>query len=136
MHRHMASPYCPGPEQSNGRVLASRQIVIMLAVPLVTKKAAMAEWLRRLTRNQLGTPRAGSSPVRCESIFCLRPVCALHARADAPQAAKNAQHFASVAWWRLALRLALRGGEWLPKRASRVCTGAPHACCVYGRHLR
>ena len=24
----------------------------------------MAEWLRRLTRNQMGSPRAGSSPAR------------------------------------------------------------------------
>ena len=41
------------------------------------KKAAMAEWLRRLTRNQLGTPRAGSSPVRCECIFWPNPLLVL-----------------------------------------------------------
>ena len=28
--------------------------------------ADVAEWLRRLTRNQLGSPRAGSSPAVCE----------------------------------------------------------------------
>ncbi len=26
----------------------------------------MAEWLRRLTRNQMGSPRAGSNPAGCE----------------------------------------------------------------------
>ena len=29
----------------------------------------MSEWLRRLTRNQLGSARVGSNPARCES-FC------------------------------------------------------------------
>ena len=28
--------------------------------------AAVAEWLRRLTRNQMGSARAGSNPARCE----------------------------------------------------------------------
>ena len=27
-------------------------------------QVAMAEWLRRLTRNQMGSPRAGSNPAR------------------------------------------------------------------------
>ena len=31
--------------------------------------AVVAEWLRRLTRNQLGSPRTGSNPVDCEG-FC------------------------------------------------------------------
>ncbi|KRZ15810.1 hypothetical protein T11_5432 [Trichinella zimbabwensis] len=30
--------------------------------------AAVAEWLRRLTRNQLGSARTGSNPVCCEFI--------------------------------------------------------------------
>ena len=29
--------------------------------------AIVAEWLRRLTRNQLGSPRAGSSPADCDN---------------------------------------------------------------------
>ena len=33
--------------------------------------AAMAEWLRRLTRNQMGSPRTGSNPVGCELFFTL-----------------------------------------------------------------
>ena len=32
--------------------------------------AAMAEWLRRWTRNPMGFPRAGSNPARSEFIFC------------------------------------------------------------------
>ena len=31
----------------------------------------MAEWLRRLTRNQMGSPRTGSNPVGCEFFFML-----------------------------------------------------------------
>ena len=31
--------------------------------------AVVAEWLRRLTRNQLGSPRTGSNPVGCEILF-------------------------------------------------------------------
>jgi hypothetical protein len=31
--------------------------------------AAMAEWLRRLIRNQLGFSRAGSNPARSEFFF-------------------------------------------------------------------
>ena len=38
-------------------------IVIMTA-------ALLAEWLRRLTRNQLGASRVGSSPAEC-AFFCL-----------------------------------------------------------------
>ncbi|KRY01732.1 hypothetical protein T4E_10445 [Trichinella pseudospiralis] len=33
------------------------------------RRAAVAEWLRRLTRNQLGSARTGSNPVCCEFIF-------------------------------------------------------------------
>ena len=31
----------------------------------------MAEWLRRLTRNQMGYARAGSNPARSVNIFLL-----------------------------------------------------------------
>ena len=31
----------------------------------------MAEWLRRLTRNQLGSPRVGSNPIHCVFFFFL-----------------------------------------------------------------
>ena len=43
---------------------------ILAKEPLVNErtgqnvKVAMAEWLRRLTRNQMGSPRVGSSPAR------------------------------------------------------------------------
>ena len=33
------------------------------------KQAVMAEWLRRLTRNQMGSSRAGSNPADCEKFF-------------------------------------------------------------------
>ena len=33
----------------------------------------MAEWLRRLTRNQLGSSRAGSNPARVASNFDFHP---------------------------------------------------------------
>ena len=32
-------------------------------------KAVVAEWLRRLTRNQLGSARTGSNPVHCGILF-------------------------------------------------------------------
>ena len=32
----------------------------------------MAERLRRLTRNQMGSARAGSNPAGCEAMFCSR----------------------------------------------------------------
>ena len=37
------------------------------------RHAVMSEWLRRLTRNQLGSARAGSNPARCEQ-FCTATV--------------------------------------------------------------
>ena len=36
--------------------------------------AAMAEWLRRLTRNQMGFPRAGSNPARSDRVLNPRPL--------------------------------------------------------------
>ena len=38
------------------------------------KSAAMSEWLRRLTRNQLGSARVGSNPARCESFAEVRVI--------------------------------------------------------------
>ena len=32
-------------------------------------EAVMAEWLRRLTRNQMGFPRAGSNPAHSEGVL-------------------------------------------------------------------
>ena len=34
-----------------------------------TRQAAMAEWLRRLTRNQMGSSRVGSNPTRSEELL-------------------------------------------------------------------
>ena len=34
--------------------------------------AAMAEWLRRLTRNQMGSSRVGSNPTRSETRMLVR----------------------------------------------------------------
>ena len=34
----------------------------------------MAEWLRRLTRNQMGFPRAGSNPARSGRVLNPRPL--------------------------------------------------------------
>ena len=33
------------------------------------RQAAMAEWLRRLTRNQMGSSRVGSNPTRSGEFF-------------------------------------------------------------------
>ena len=35
----------------------------------ISHEAVMAEWLRRLTRNQMGYSRAGSNPARSESFL-------------------------------------------------------------------
>ena len=35
-------------------------------LPPLANRAAMAEWLRRLTRNQMGSSRVGSNPTRSE----------------------------------------------------------------------
>ena len=35
-------------------------------LPPHAHRAAMAEWLRRLTRNQMGSSRVGSNPTRSE----------------------------------------------------------------------
>ena len=37
----------------------------------------MAEWLRRLTRNQMGFPRAGSNPAYSEGVLNPGPLCAV-----------------------------------------------------------
>ena len=34
---------------------------------LTPTQAVMSEWLRRLTRNQLGSSRAGSNPAYCDT---------------------------------------------------------------------
>uniref|UniRef100_A0A0K0CYM3 EB domain-containing protein n=1 Tax=Angiostrongylus cantonensis TaxID=6313 RepID=A0A0K0CYM3_ANGCA len=44
----------------------NRQHLMHLKWTLEKKSAAMFEWLRRLTRNQLGSDREGSNPARCE----------------------------------------------------------------------
>ena len=36
------------------------------------RQAAMAEWLRRLTRNQMGSSRVGSNPTRSVVLLYLR----------------------------------------------------------------
>ena len=38
-------------------------------LPTKVRGAVVAEWLRRLTRNQMGSPRTGSNPVGCEFFF-------------------------------------------------------------------
>ena len=38
----------------------------MLYIQSSISQAVMAEWLRRLTRNQMGSSRAGSNPADCE----------------------------------------------------------------------
>ena len=50
----------------------------------VINRAVVAEWLRRLTRNQLGSARAGSNPADCEFLFvfcnavCCVPVASVN----------------------------------------------------------
>ena len=36
---------------------------------MLPSTAAMAEWLRRLTRNQMGSSRVGSNPTRSDDSF-------------------------------------------------------------------
>ena len=40
-----------------------------LSIP--SSLAAMAEWLRRLTRNQMGSSRVGSNPTRSVELSCV-----------------------------------------------------------------
>ena len=40
-----------------------------MAINFVHCQAAMAEWLRRLTRNQMGSTRVGSNPTRSALVF-------------------------------------------------------------------
>ena len=42
---------------------------ILLHWTSLYQQAVVAEWLRRLTRNQLGSARAGSNPADCELLF-------------------------------------------------------------------
>ena len=42
------------------------QIQIFISVEI---SALMAEWLRRVIRNHLGSSRAGSNPVQCDRFF-------------------------------------------------------------------
>ena len=42
-----------------------------LSIP--SSLAAMAEWLRRLTRNQMGSSRVGSNPTRSVDASCIPP---------------------------------------------------------------
>ena len=46
--------------------------------------AVVAEWLRRLTRNQMGFPRAGSNPAGCERVLFLGKVIKQKQKIDAP----------------------------------------------------
>ena len=42
-----------------------------LNLPIPSSLAAMAEWLRRLTRNQMGSSRVGSNPTRSVDASCI-----------------------------------------------------------------
>ena len=42
-----------------------------LNLSLLSSLAAMAEWLRRLTRNQMGSSRVGSNPTRSVDASCI-----------------------------------------------------------------
>ena len=35
-------------------------------------RALMAEWLRRVIRNHLGSSRAGSNPVQCDHFYVMK----------------------------------------------------------------
>ena len=44
-----------------------------LNLAFLSSLAAMAEWLRRLTRNQMGSSRVGSNPTRSVDASCIPP---------------------------------------------------------------
>ena len=46
-----------------------REKTFFSSISMATVQAVVAEWLRRLTRNQLGSPRAGSNPAHCVFFF-------------------------------------------------------------------
>ena len=45
------------------------QAEFVLAGTLFSKSAVVAEWLRRLTRNQIPSGSVGSNPTDCETLF-------------------------------------------------------------------
>ena len=51
------------------KVLVSETIYFTVLSHLHISVAVVAEWLRRLTRNQLRSPCTGSNPVNCASFF-------------------------------------------------------------------
>ena len=49
--------------------LKQLQSIMSQKEPHFNRYAAMAEWLRRLTRNQMGSSRVGSNPTRSDVVF-------------------------------------------------------------------
>ena len=51
--------------------LKQLQTIMSQKEPHFYRYAAMAEWLRRLTRNQMGSSRVGSNPTRSDTSVCV-----------------------------------------------------------------
>ena len=52
-----------------GKLVKLRCIIYKTILGSQISSAAMAEWLRRLTRNQMGSSRVGSNPTRSVGLF-------------------------------------------------------------------
>ena len=54
------------------RGVAEEGSLIRMCTPsrMERREAVLSEWLRRLTRNQLGSARVGSNPADCDDLFC------------------------------------------------------------------
>ena len=46
-------------------------VIFLLSRNITVYAAVVAEWLRRLTRNQIPSGSAGSNPADCDTIFIL-----------------------------------------------------------------
>ena len=67
---HVSSKKYRGRGGRRSRYIAIQIFILFTVISLETRHvAAMAEWLRRWTRNPMGSSRAGSNPARSEVTF-------------------------------------------------------------------
>ena len=70
---HVSSKKYRGRGGRRSRYIAIQIFILFNVISLITRYvAAMAEWLRRWTRNPMGSSRAGSNPARSGFTFLLR----------------------------------------------------------------
>ena len=67
---HVSSKKYRGRGGRRSRYIAIQNFILFNVISLESRYvAAMAEWLRRWTRNPMGSSRAGSNPARSEVTF-------------------------------------------------------------------